>query len=210
MQGAEAFVSFIKAYSKHEAAYIFRIKKLDLIGVAQSFGLLRLPRMPELKDMPREGWEDAEVDVSLVLASASFHRSTFQWDTYTYSDDAREKKRLQDLENREKVSAENQRNKAERLVKKKANVAWSSQTLKKDVRDQRKEKKVRKKQWIKSQQPEPSSSAPAVPRKRGLEVDDEDEEDEDDWAELAREERMAKKVKKGEITQLEFDGEFAS
>lgn len=210
LQGAEAFVSFIKAYSKHEAAYIFRIKKLDLIGVAQSFGLLRLPRMPELKDMPREGWEDAEVDVSLVLASASFHRSTFQWDTYTYSDDAREKKRLQDLENREKASAENQRNKAERLAKKKANVSWSSQTFKKEVRDQRKEKKVKRKKWIKSQQPEPSSSALAVPRKRGLEADDEDEEDEDDWAELAREERMAKKVKKGEITQLEFDGEFAS
>jgi len=66
-QGAEAFVSFVKAYSKHEAAYIFRIKKLDLVGVAQSFGLLRLPRMPELKDVSRDGWEDADVDVGLIL-----------------------------------------------------------------------------------------------------------------------------------------------
>jgi len=65
-QGAEAFVSFVKAYSKHEAAYIFRIKKLDLIGIAQSFGLLRLPRMPELKDMSRDSWEDADVDVSFI------------------------------------------------------------------------------------------------------------------------------------------------
>lgn len=58
-------MSFVRAYSKHEASYIFRIKDLDLVGVAKSFGLLRLPRMPELKDVVREGWEDAPVDVSL-------------------------------------------------------------------------------------------------------------------------------------------------
>lgn len=67
---------------------------------------------------------------------------------------------------------------------------------------------MKRKQWIKSQQSGPSSSIPAVPQKRGLAADDEDEGNEDDWAELAREERMAKKVKKGEITQLEFDAEF--
>ena len=81
MQGAEAFVSFIKAYSKHEAAYIFRLKKLDLIGVAQSFGLLRLPRMPELKDMSRDGWEDADIDVGLILSFAPLDRSTLSMST---------------------------------------------------------------------------------------------------------------------------------
>jgi hypothetical protein len=81
LQGAEAFVSFVKAYSKHEAAYVFRIKKLDLIGVAQSFGLLRLPRMPELKDTPRDDWEDAEVDVGLILVFAPLRRSTFSLST---------------------------------------------------------------------------------------------------------------------------------
>ena len=43
-----------------------------------------------------------------------------------------------------------------------------------------------------------------------MEADDEGEGNEDDWEELAREERMAKKVKKGEIAQLEFDAEFMS
>lgn len=56
-------MSFVRAYSKHEASYIFRIKDLDLIGVAKSFGLLRLPRMPELKDVDKTGWEDASLDV---------------------------------------------------------------------------------------------------------------------------------------------------
>jgi ATP-dependent RNA helicase DDX55/SPB4 len=61
----KAFVSFVRAYSKHEASYVFRLKDLDLIGIAKSYGLLRLPRMPELKEL--EGWEDADVDVSLVI-----------------------------------------------------------------------------------------------------------------------------------------------
>lgn len=105
---------------------------------------------------------------------------------------------------------ENQKNKAERLAKKKANIAWSDKTFKKEARDKRQEKKAKKKQWLKSQQSQQSPSASTIPQKRGTEVDDEGESNEDDWAELAREERMAKKVKKGGITQLEFDAEFMS
>ena len=171
--------------------------------------------MPELKDVSRDGWEDADVDVGLTPVFTPSQLFTFfcqQWDAYGYSDSVQEKKRLQDLENRAKVSAENKKNKAERLAKQKANAAWSSQTLKRETRDKRKEKKVKRKQWLKSQQLQPSPSASAVPQKRGLVVDDgdedEDEDEEDDWAELAREERMAKKAKKGEITQVEFDSEF--
>lgn len=63
-QAVKAFVSFVRAYSKHEASYIFRIKDLDLVGVATSFGLLRLPKMPELKDRTRDNWNDADIDVS--------------------------------------------------------------------------------------------------------------------------------------------------
>lgn len=62
-------MSFVRAYSKHEASYIFRLKDLDLVGVSKSFGLLRLPKMPELKDRARDDWEDAEVDVSILVAS---------------------------------------------------------------------------------------------------------------------------------------------
>jgi ATP-dependent RNA helicase DDX55/SPB4 len=48
------------------------------------------------------------------------------------------------------------------------------------------------------------------PSEEEREADDEDEDDEGDWAEIAREERMVKKVKKGEISQLRFDAEFVS
>ena len=36
-----------------------------------------------------------------------------------------------------------------------------------------------------------------------------DDTDGDDWEELAREERMAKKLKRGDISQTDFDNEFA-
>lgn len=62
----KAFVSFVRAYSKHEASYVFRIKSLDLVGVAKAYGLLRLPRMPELKGKLK-GWIEAEVDVSTLI-----------------------------------------------------------------------------------------------------------------------------------------------
>jgi ATP-dependent RNA helicase DDX55/SPB4 len=62
-KATRAFVSFVRAYSKHEASYVFRIKNLDLVGVAKAYGLLKLPKMPELKGK-YEGWMDAEVDVS--------------------------------------------------------------------------------------------------------------------------------------------------
>ena len=117
---------------------------------------------------------------------------------------------MQTLDTRAQASVDNEYSKAARLAKKKNNTAWSNQTLKKETRDKRKEKKVKKKQWLKSQQPQPSSSTSAVPQKRGLDADDENEDNEDDWAELAREERMAKKVRKGDMTQLEFDAEFVS
>jgi len=45
-----AFVSFIRAYKEHLCNYIFRLKKLDLGNAANGFGLLTLPRMPELSD----------------------------------------------------------------------------------------------------------------------------------------------------------------
>lgn len=69
-KATKAFVSFVRAYSKHEASYVFRFKNLDLVGVARAYGLLKLPKMPELKGKS-EGWRDAEVDVSALVFTFS-------------------------------------------------------------------------------------------------------------------------------------------
>jgi ATP-dependent RNA helicase DDX55/SPB4 len=42
-----------------------------MIGVAKCYGLLRLPRMPEFKNVSQEGWEDAAISVSFPVSSAA-------------------------------------------------------------------------------------------------------------------------------------------
>ncbi|KAF9247068.1 DEAD-domain-containing protein [Melanogaster broomeanus] len=183
LQGAKGFVSFVRAYSKHEASYIFRISDLDLIGVAKSFGLLRLPRMPELTDADKTGWSDAQVD----------------WDTYKYADKAQEAKRIQ-----ERPKKEASRDTAEtRAAKRKRNTSWSEQVENKVQKEKRKLKKERKRQWLKAQ------TATAGAGEAKTQNPEEGDDEKDDWDELAREERVAKKVRKGTVTQTDFDAEFA-
>ncbi|KAJ6620294.1 DEAD-domain-containing protein [Mycena sp. CBHHK59/15] len=190
-QAAKAFVSFVRAYSKHEASYIFRVKDLDLIGVAKSFGLLRLPRMPELRDIPREGWEDADVD----------------WNSFAYTDKAQEAKRLvAGAAAATILDTEREKRRAERAAKQKANGAWSDKVVKKEEREKRRDKKGKKRKWLKTQ-----AGAAATQGEDGDNGDNGGDaaEDGDDWEEVAREERMAKKMRKGDVGRRAFDAEFA-
>ncbi|KAF8508395.1 DEAD-domain-containing protein [Gautieria morchelliformis] len=178
-KAVKAYVSFIRAYTKHEASYIFRLNNLDLVGVARSFGLLRLPRCPELKgvDAKTAGWRDADVD----------------WDVYAYKDKRREAKRVQQLtvKRSSKVHEERQRLRKDREEKKKRNEAWSSKTLQREHRDQRREKKGRKRAWARGN---PSTT---ISTKDNDNVDDDTNPDAaDDWEELKREDREARNAKR--------------
>ena len=53
-KGTKAFTSFIRAYKEHQCSFIFRFASLDLGELATAFCLLRLPKMPELKDSHSE------------------------------------------------------------------------------------------------------------------------------------------------------------
>ncbi|KAH0839733.1 DEAD-domain-containing protein [Lanmaoa asiatica] len=184
-KAAKGFVSFVRAYSKHEASYIFRIKDLDLVGIAKSFGLLRLPRMPELKDVDKTGWEDASLD----------------WNAYAYADKAQEAKRR-----KSRSEPEVQKETTEtRAAKRKRNIPWSQQAANKEQKEKRKLKRDRKRQWLKSQA---TANRNATTPVRSQSVEDSRRDDEDDWDELAKEERLAKKVRKGTATQQVFDAEF--
>lgn len=44
-----AFVSYIRFYGEHQLKFIFQKKQLDLLGNILMFGLLGIPKMPELK-----------------------------------------------------------------------------------------------------------------------------------------------------------------
>ncbi|XP_031555009.1 ATP-dependent RNA helicase DDX55-like [Actinia tenebrosa] len=65
-KGTKAFVSFVQSYRKHECSLIFRFKDLDLGRLAEGFGLLRLPKMPELKDVSIEGFTATDIDFDQI------------------------------------------------------------------------------------------------------------------------------------------------
>ena len=48
-KGIKAFVSFVRAYKEHQCKFIFRLADLDLAQLATALGLLRLPKMPEMR-----------------------------------------------------------------------------------------------------------------------------------------------------------------
>ncbi|KAI9298554.1 DEAD-domain-containing protein [Neoconidiobolus thromboides FSU 785] len=64
-KSAQSFVAYVKAYSNHQASYIFRIKELDFEDLAYSFCLLRLPAMPELKNK-KFNYPEIKIDLKTI------------------------------------------------------------------------------------------------------------------------------------------------
>lgn len=72
----------------------------------------------------------------------------------------------------------------------------------------RKEKKVAKQKWLRTNKQETGKASEMSAKRLRDEGEGDPSDEDDDWDELAREERMAKKMKRGEITQKDFDAEF--
>ncbi|KAI9500001.1 P-loop containing nucleoside triphosphate hydrolase protein, partial [Coemansia spiralis] len=132
-RGKLAFVSFVQAYSKHEATYIFRQKELPIIEVAKGFALLHLPSMPELRGRPTGRFVRYEIDT----------------DTIPYVDNKRETQRLAKLEVAQKEKKEARQHKAaeqqseeKKKKKKKPNNtnAWSEA---KEAKERARERKLK-------------------------------------------------------------------
>lgn len=82
-KGSRAYVSLVRGYKEHHCKFVFRLQELPLGPLAASMGLLRLPRMPELK----KGSAANALDV--------FVASAVEPDSANFRDRAREKQRQQ-------------------------------------------------------------------------------------------------------------------
>ncbi|TIB97373.1 DEAD-domain-containing protein [Wallemia mellicola] len=124
----KALTSTVRSYSKHEQVYLFRTYELDIPGLATSFGLLRMPKMPELKgkEIDEKDWQDAEVD----------------WDTYAYANASQEASRQKKLKEAPK---------REIKPKKEKEAAWSNKKDRHDKRITQKEKKEAKRKFEKAE-----------------------------------------------------------
>ncbi|CAL8081090.1 unnamed protein product [Calicophoron daubneyi] len=59
-----AFVSYVQFYRKHECHLLLKLKDLNLGRLANAFGLLKLPRMPELRCTDTSAFNAPSVDVN--------------------------------------------------------------------------------------------------------------------------------------------------
>jgi ATP-dependent RNA helicase DDX55/SPB4 len=120
------FVSWVRAYSKHTASSIFRVTDLDWKELGDAWGLLTLPGMPELKK-----WDgDRRLGMDLDLA------------TFAYKDKAREKQRLEELEQEKAEGAKKRQHKKEDREKN----AWTEQKQSQATKELRREKKKAKRE----------------------------------------------------------------
>ncbi|KAG9231059.1 ATP-dependent rRNA helicase spb4, partial [Amylocarpus encephaloides] len=127
-KGQRAFVSWVQAYSKHQASSIFQVSALDWTDLGNAWGLIKLPKMPELKK-----WDG---DKSLGLK--------INMSEYAYKDKTREKAR--------KLAMEEEKTKPyfemseETRKKRKEREAWSHKHEQQDLKEVRREKKKRKRE----------------------------------------------------------------
>lgn len=133
-KGQRGFVSWLKAYSKHQASSIFRVADLDWEDLGRAWGLLKLPKMPELKNWQGEKTLGLNIDFS----------------SYAYKDKQREQSRRQELQVR--VQDKNDNNiiqphlpspsssvlQQKRTLKR----AWSDKIDQQAVREKRREKRA--------------------------------------------------------------------
>ena len=159
-----AFVSYIQAYTKHECKWVLRLKDLPFGEIATSMGLLKLPKMPELKNAKVTGFiNDKPIDFNDIK----------------YKDKQKETSRQKKL-----IVYRETGNWPGMKPKPMGSKAWSEKLDAKDKRAARKRKKQLK---VKAQNDNKSNE------------DDEDSDDlEDDF-------KLLKKLKKGKVSQEEFD-----
>ncbi|KAG1673478.1 ATP-dependent RNA helicase DDX55 [Nymphon striatum] len=123
-KGMKAFVSFVRAYSLHECYLIFRLKELDFGKLATGYGLLYLPKMPELKGKIIQGFEPCDMDMNAI----------------SYKDKCLEKKRLQNLKIFEEKGHWPKKEKITHHKRK--TEPWSKQKVKGEIKKKKQKRKL--------------------------------------------------------------------
>eukprot|EP01147_Barroeca_monosierra_P008192 gene8192-10144_t len=171
-RGRLAFVTYIRSYREHKCNYLLKLSALDLGMLANGFGLLDLPSMPELKK---------------AKSVKNFIASTIDTSTITFKDSHREKQRQENLKRKQdKVPDSNFDAKRAKQKQRQKNEAWSKQ------KERLKKKYARAAKKEKIAQEKHNSMVKTLL------------ENEQEWEDLAREARLRKKLKRGKITQKQF------
>lgn len=97
-QSLKAYVSFLRYYQEHQLSYIFPFKKLDFIGLAKLYGLLTLPKCPELVELKRKidkaDWKNWDGDIREIKYMDQSREAARQKRQLEVADSTRVKKRV--------------------------------------------------------------------------------------------------------------------
>lgn len=178
-KATRAFVSHIKSYSKHECNLILRIKDLDLGKIASCYGLLRLPKMPEMKKQFYETFigPDKTVDIN----------------TLKYKN----KQKQEAYQKKQTIYQETGEWPGKKIVKK-SNESWTEAKKKEDKRKENRTKRQEIKKTIK----DAKEKGEVIGKKRKNKYTQEDLD------ELAKDIRAIKKFKKNKISKEELDNQM--
>jgi ATP-dependent RNA helicase DDX55/SPB4 len=157
--GSTAFMAFLRAYQEHLCSYIFRIEELEIGSVARSYGLLRLPKIPETRGKKGKPiiFENAEVDTSKIA----------------YRHKVKEQARLT------------------KIIKLKEQQLMDEVTT--EIKPEGKRKEEKKAEW------DPNYEYNSDPKRKRKKKQSKHQQIMEEWDELAAEETMYRKFKKGKV-----------
>jgi len=172
-KGTKAFTSYVRAYKEHKCSFIFRFASLDLGLLATSFCLLRLPKMPELRDKLIGG---KLKNFESAARSVDIHAIGFR-------DKVREDARQKRLE-LEKIN-----------INSKGDVCESNDSQKRIVHSNKSKGK-----GVMTERKRRDRDPDVKKKRRGRQAIIYDE-----WEQLGKEERLYKKLRKGKITEAQYN-----
>ena len=158
--GSTAFMAFLRAYQEHLCSFIFRFEELDIGSVARSYGLLRLPKIPETRGKKGKPivFENTNIDTSKI--------------PYLHKD--KEKARLNKIEKRKEEG---------------------------ELKEGDPKKKV---EW------DPNYENSVEPKRKRKKKQSYLQKFQEEWDELAAEETLYKKFKKGKLSKEDYDAMLES
>lgn len=179
-KGTRAFVSHVKAYSRHECYLLLRVKDLDLGRVASSYGLLRLPRMPEMKEHFKGTFIAPPEDVNI---NSLEYKNKQKQDAY---------------QKKQEIFKETGEWPGKKIVKK-SSASWGEANKKREFRKENRKKRQETKKIMSEQK---ASGAQVATRKRKNKYTQEDLD------ELAKDIAAIKKFKKNKISKEQLDNQM--
>nr|CAD2172246.1 unnamed protein product [Meloidogyne enterolobii] len=194
--GTAAFVSFIEAYNRHDTQIVCKVKDLDIVGLANSFGLIRFPKIRELA-----GRQD--------LIAKFQSRLDIKINEIKYKDDKLEQKRLEMEEKNKKRMEKHERRKMRRMAandgednrnskRKMTSMEELNNTNNEDEEDEDDQSSVEDNNNNKQSHQNRGGKPTSNKRKRK----------QPEWEQLQKGEKLLKKFKKGKITKTELEEEM--